>query len=189
MGDGIRTTGIASKNTGTKTVKEKILSLLEYQKYKLIEISEPVFLPKMAYVHKGEKVISFFQNELELGVDIYTEFVSRDYEPEDKNRTLYHWKFNTHWRDEYEQVVHEGTGAVRYIIPVNELMEMETPTEDELFDDLSVGGTTTKADESLGKGLLPDAPFTDATLRDLAAIMLGKPVSNKPWLNEIIKSK
>jgi hypothetical protein len=27
------------------------------------------------------------------------------------------------------------------------------------------------------------------TIRDLAAIMLKKPVSNKQWLNEIIKSK
>ena len=34
-----------------------------------------------------------------------------------------------------------------------------------------------------------DAPLSQMTIRDLAAIMLKKPVSNKAWLNEIIKSK
>ena len=34
-----------------------------------------------------------------------------------------------------------------------------------------------------------DEPFNMLTIRDLAAIMLKKPVSNKQWLNEIIKSK
>ena len=34
-----------------------------------------------------------------------------------------------------------------------------------------------------------DPPINDMTIRDLAAIILGKPVSNKEWLNKIIKSK
>jgi len=32
-----------------------------------------------------------------------------------------------------------------------------------------------------------DAPLSEITVRDLAAIMLMKPVSNKSWLNEIVK--
>jgi hypothetical protein len=33
-----------------------------------------------------------------------------------------------------------------------------------------------------------DAPLSQITMRDLAAIMLKKPVSNKKWLNDIINS-
>ena len=32
-----------------------------------------------------------------------------------------------------------------------------------------------------------DAPLSEITIRDLAAIMLMKPVSNRSWLNELIK--
>ena len=34
-----------------------------------------------------------------------------------------------------------------------------------------------------------DPPINEMTIRDLAAIMLGKPVSKKEWLNHIIKNK
>ena len=34
---------------------------------------------------------------------------------------------------------------------------------------------------------LEDAPLSKMTIRDLAAIMLMKPVSTRPWLNEIVK--
>jgi hypothetical protein len=34
---------------------------------------------------------------------------------------------------------------------------------------------------------IADAPLSEMTIADLAAIMLMKPVSAKPWLNEIIK--
>ena len=32
-----------------------------------------------------------------------------------------------------------------------------------------------------------DAPLSEITIRDLAAIMLMKPVSARPWLNDLIK--
>ena len=34
-----------------------------------------------------------------------------------------------------------------------------------------------------------DAPFDQLTVRDIAAILLAKPVSKKKWLNKIINSK
>lgn len=34
---------------------------------------------------------------------------------------------------------------------------------------------------------LTDSPLADMTIRDLAAIMLMKPVSTRPWLNELVK--
>jgi hypothetical protein len=32
-----------------------------------------------------------------------------------------------------------------------------------------------------------DAPFDQLTIRDLAALLLKKPVSNKKWLNDLVK--
>lgn len=36
--------------------------------------------------------------------------------------------------------------------------------------------------------MLEDAPFKDLTVRDLAAMITRKPVSNKDWLNDILKN-
>ena len=33
-----------------------------------------------------------------------------------------------------------------------------------------------------------DAPYSEMTIRDYMAIQTGKPVSNKAWLNELVKS-
>ena len=33
---------------------------------------------------------------------------------------------------------------------------------------------------------IADAPLSEITIRDLAAIMLLKPVSARPWLNDLI---
>ena len=34
-----------------------------------------------------------------------------------------------------------------------------------------------------------DLPIDQLTIRDLAAILTGKPVSMKKWLNQIVKNK
>lgn len=35
----------------------------------------------------------------------------------------------------------------------------------------------------------PDLPYSEMTIRDYMAIHTGKPVSLKPWLNELLHSK
>lgn len=150
-------------------------------------VSEPLFIPKMAYkpAMKDENHITFFASEIEraeyydVPKNVYTEFVSSEYVPEDPKRTLYKWVFNPHWRTEYDVI--EATESIqeRYMIPVSELRIVQQPvaqTQKEIkLPTLDLGPT--------------DEPFNMLTIRDLAAIMLKKPVSNKQWLNEIIKSK
>ncbi len=48
-----------------------------------------LYIPKMAYRPSGkdELHVSFFPSELEKGRNIYTDFVSIDYDTEDPNRT------------------------------------------------------------------------------------------------------
>lgn len=80
------------------------------------------YIPKMAYRPSGkdELYVSFFPSEFEKNEDIYTEFVSINYETEDPKRTLYLHKNNPHWKEEYE-LVESSTGFIRHIIPVSEL--------------------------------------------------------------------
>ncbi len=81
-----------------------------------------LYIPKMAYRPSGkdELHVSFFPSELEKGRNIYTEFVSIDYDTEDPKRTLYFLKHNPHWKEEYELVT-SNSGFERHIIPVSEL--------------------------------------------------------------------
>jgi hypothetical protein len=69
-------------------------------------LTDALYIPKMAYRPPGkdELHVSFFPSELEKEQDVYTEFVSIDYESEDPKRTLYLHKHNEHWRQEYELV-------------------------------------------------------------------------------------
>jgi hypothetical protein len=46
---------------------------------------------------------------------------------------------------------------------------------------------TLELDFDVPSTLTNDAPISDMTIRDLAAILLKKPVSKKEWLNELIK--
>ena len=170
----------------TEERKKRIQELYEYQMTKFMQenVAEPLFIPKMAYkpAMKDEKHITFFASELEraeyydVPKNIYTEFISSEYIPEDPKRTLYKWVFNPHWRTEYDII--EATESIqeRFMIPVSELrivnLEKAEPVK---VPTLDLGPT--------------DEPFNMLTIRDLAAIMLKKPVSNKQWLNEIIKSK
>lgn len=171
---------ISTKKQTNETLdkKAKIEILKSYHKktFAKLGIKDPFFSPKMAYFDSGERVISFFPSEIEKGEDIFTEFVSRDYESEDETRTLYKWKYNPHYASEYKVTEpHSANHTIRYIIPVEEL-HAYTEQEDEL-DEFDMPDPD------------QDLPIDQLTIRDLAAILTGKPVSKKKWLNEIVKSK
>ena len=167
------------KNTNeTLDKKAKIENLKSYHKktFAKLGIKDPFFSPKMAYYDSGERVISFFPSEVEKGEDIFTEFVSREYDSEDESRTLYKWIYNPHYAKEYKVTEpHTANHTIRYIIPVEELIVCSSaPSEIDEFD-------MPDPDQ--------DLPIDQLTIRDLAAILTGKPVSMKKWLNEIVKSK
>jgi hypothetical protein len=86
------------------------------------ELQDAAYIPKMAYRPPGKDDlhVSFFPSELERNKDIYTEFVSIDYDAEDPKRTLYLHKYNPHWKEEYE-MIESSSGFQRHIIPVSEL--------------------------------------------------------------------
>ena len=187
--------GLSTKDNSPKSTREKIAELREKHQpifEGIIENPQALFYPKMAYVPAGSdvKIISFYPSEVGKGEDIYTEFVSRDYSSEDPDRKLWKWKYNPHYKDEYDTAEpHAVTGDIRYIVPVDELQEIivvapwePQPEEEEKEEIASVDFDAALPDPD------QDAPVSDMTMRDYAAIHLNKAVSRKSWLNEIINS-
>ena len=112
--------------------KTKVLELKkEHEDYfQTIGNINALYIPKMAYRPSGkdELHVSFFPSELQKGRDIYTEFVSIEYDSEDPKRTLYLLKHNAHWAEEYE-IVTSSSGFERHIVPVSELKVINDVTD------------------------------------------------------------
>ena len=96
-------------------------------------INNALYIPKMAYrpTGKDDLHVSFFPSELEKEADIYTEFVSIDYDTEDPKRTLYLHKYNPHWKSEYELIT-SNSGFQRHLIPVSELKVIKDVTSKDM---------------------------------------------------------
>ena len=174
------TQGVVDKRTKIANLKSNHEAL-----FKAEGVADPKWLPKMAYSEDGEKVISFFPSEIRGGKDIYTEFVSRDYTPEDPDRILYKWDFNPDYGTEYKKSApHPATGDCRYLIPVEELINVA-----KLHVKKQERKPDNTAQASMEFDALPDAddlPLSEMTMRDRIAIEWKKPVSRKPWLNKLI---
>ena len=168
--------------------KERIEELFKEHehKFKTLDIDDPLFIPKCAYKPKSgaDYVVSFFPSELKRAKDIYLEFTSIDLEPEDPNRILYKWRFNPHYAEEYEVTEPTPKGDVRYLVPVSELIKIEVKMEDTLPKD---AGLFPDFEEIMDPN--SDAPLSQMTIRDLAAILMTRPVSQKKWLNDLIVNK
>jgi len=174
---------------GEKSTKEKIDDLRKLHKHKFekLGLSNPLFIPRICYIPMGEseQVVSFFEQDFKKGQDIYTHFVSKGYDSEDTQNRLWKWTYNPYYATEYKKSdPHPETGNIRYIVPVEEL---------ELIDDdyiSKITGTKPAQNVEFDIEEIPnpneDPLISDMTIRDLAAILLKKPVSRKKWLNEII---
>jgi hypothetical protein len=173
-------------STKGETVREKVANLREKHQPYFEEKGIPgaVFFPKMAYRPRGkdELYVGFFATEFKRECDVYTEFVSNEYYPEDVNRTLWVWKYNPHWEEEYETTEPNTLGHVRYLVPVSELLKVNTAQQE-------TKKVSADSFDSFGLGLVEDAPISDMTIRDFATIMTGKPFSTKSWLNKLITEK
>jgi hypothetical protein len=179
-----------------KTVSEKIKELKELhtETFDKLGIENPLFIPRICYTPIGEleKVVSFFEQDLRKRQDIYTHFVSKGYDSEDPKNRLWKWTYNPYYETEYKKSdPHPDTGHIRYIVPADEL---------ELIDDeyirrytgVKSEGTVVTPEFNIEDDIPDpnsDLPLDQMTIRDLAAIMLKKPVSRKQWLNDIIKNK
>lgn len=182
--------------------KENLKQLRLFHKETLAEegVSETLLIGKMAYhpTGKSELYVGFFLGEINKGHDVYIEFTDRDNVPEYLDRTLYLWKFNPYYATEYERTDEVISGNTRFLVPVSEfriikkyvqalppktakVIEKEEPPVKPQYNII-------KEDFDL-PDMENDPLLSELTIKDLAALMLQKPVSNKQWLNDLIKNK
>jgi hypothetical protein len=164
------------KVTGVDRKQLKI-DMMEYHKetFTALNITSPIFAIKMQYYSKAldAQVISFFESELTNKQPTYIELTDKNFNvfPE---RKLYVFKHNPHFK---EELIAVGDNVVRYEMLVDELEEivLEEEEEEKTFFDIP------NPDD--------DPLFSTMTIRDFYAIFHNKPVSRRPFLNELIKNQ
>lgn len=133
--------------------------------------------------------------------------------PMNDDRQLFKLKYNPYFEEEYDMIEaydSKGNPDKKFLIPLNEMSvvlksgqeisyslyekrkeeaELEVPQLQKsvtLFPDFEEEFAP-KVEKTDGQSYIHDAPLSEITIRDLAAIMLMKPVSNREWLNDLIK--
>ena len=150
--------------------KEKIAKLREKheKKFEKLGVIDALYIPKMIFGTPPR--LLFFRSEIEQGKDIYTEKVSQDYDILDEERALYKWKFNPNYKDEL--ATKPFGDDVMYYIPFSAFKKININKEASKFEIPDPNS---------------DAPIEELMIRDLAAILWKKPVSQKGWLNDLVK--
>lgn len=171
---------------------DKVKKMMEYHEpaFHMLNESNPSFYPKNPFMWNEEEHVSMMKSELTSKV-FYTELVDKNYDPSDPNRTLYRFRGNPNYINEYFSKTEIGkTGEYnRYFVPLQDFEKVDLST---LFPDekpveftgpkLSVPSYNDDEDDDN-----EDALMSKLTIRDHAAIQWKLPVSNKEWLNKLIK--
>lgn len=157
-----------------------------------LEISPLDFNMKMPfYDDRKRQVIGIFASEFKKEKGFYFELVTRNLDPLDTERRVYRVPFNSAFDEEYE-LNEKGS----YLVPLDELRVVNpaavaiskgsaVASFDKVFSSKTVADTPAKPQpEQLS--VKPDPPYSEMTIRDFIAIHTGRPVSLKPWINELI---
>lgn len=171
----------------------KIANLKKFHEkaFKAIKVDPEtvLYVPRMAYKPQGhhEVVISFFASELKGEEDIYTEFVSRDYDSEDPNRILYKWKYNPFWASEYAHSEDTIPSSIKYYIPTSELIVISKGGEVNVDKDESgtAGGKDIKAGDLSAMLKKTQHPETEAMASKNPLNLLDVPIKDLTMRNII----
>lgn len=156
-------------------------------------ISKLDFGIKIPFYAKGIQVVGIFPSEFRKENGVYFELYTREWTPLDPvNRTVYRSPINPHYEQEYEM-----NDIGQYIVAVEELRAINVQSVAISGPSaVTAGGYTTSKNKSsnieVANGRMKvenkeDAPYSEMTIRDYIAIHTGRPISLKPWLNELIK--
>jgi hypothetical protein len=176
----------AKEDISSDEKKARLAKIREYHKDTLVALGvDPIKFMYGKVSHKptgkDEKHVIIFDGEIKEGHDIYMEFTSKDFAIEDKSRTLWQWKYNPHYKTEYETKI-ASNGTRFYYVPIEELRRVPTkqPTQIELDFSEPTVPVVNNTDEVLASQMI---------LRDYACIHLKKPLSDREWLNDLIRKK
>lgn len=199
MGLGTKDLSVRGNKPGSKRAKVQALAVKHTALFDKENVFKPKFIPRKQVEHKGEMYLKFLPQELAGQLNVYTEFCTVEFNPEDPNRTLWKWVYNPEFETEYElSEAHPANGLQFYFIPVNELVNVsqihglqpkykETLVK-EVEQEKQIEAEVLKELPDEAPACLDDVQYSDMTLRDYAAIQLRIPCSNKEWLNKLVVS-
>ena len=186
---------INTKNLNPKERAEKVAKLREEHEdyFQTIGKINAIYIPKMAYrpKDKDELYVSFFESELKGECDIYTEFVSKQYDSEDSKRTLYLIPYNPFWKNEYE-IITSNSGYERHFIPVSEIKPINDITTRNKQNIINTNPIAPKKPDP-GADINIDNSFPIQTIENLDIKNLVKVIEEINYtlqtLNHIIRNK
>jgi len=199
-----------SENAGAKKKSFNDLTIEFYPFWKplfeKIGESNPAFKSKLCYnsaefIVEGEKqpAIRFFQSELNSGHDMYIELCNWDYNfYEPMFRKLYKLKADPTWETQSDKYVQSNNARhVTYAVKLADLelvnetsITKATPQFEEEKEASSKAESTHSMEEEDYSDLYrekEDAHPTTMTMRDKYCMIQNVPLTNKPWLNDLIK--
>jgi hypothetical protein len=150
--------------------------------------ADAYFTAKVSYSKGGEQIIRVFRTEISKG-DCYLELVDFDGNfLESDRRTLFRIPFHDDWEDRYPQMSEVGKGP-NIQIPYNslEVMARETPMTTAQIKDAQLMDSAPELEDEHAEASRKDMLQTGLTARDLYAITHNVPLSNKGWVNNMIR--
>jgi hypothetical protein len=152
------------------------------------------FKGKVKFFSKSanEEVISCFPSELNNEDGIYLEFTTDQLVPISEGRELYYLKHNPFWEEEYAKNTYiEKIKEYTYLVPINLLNKVDTSQPQQNPSQILKQNKKTNQTELFDSNFLmdfdEDLMFNQMSVRDLAAILWQQPVSQREWLNKLIR--
>jgi hypothetical protein len=185
-----------------KSFNDLAIEFFPYWKpyFENIGLPNPVFKTKLCYNSKEfpeGKIpgVRFFESELNSKDPIYIECVDWDqnfYDP--MNRVLYKLEANPHWKGDPDKYVRSSnTKHTTFAVRIGDLEVVNKTSITETSPQITTTSATPVveleedeyADMYIGSD---DNHLSSMTMRDQYCITHNVPMSNKPWLNELIKN-
>ena len=182
-----------SKEERSKRMDELIEPHAEY--LDSINVKRNQFKGKVKFFSKtaNEEVISLFPSELKNEEGIYLEFTSDQLIPSTEERDLYYLPYNEYWAEEYPKNTYiEKIQEYTYLVPTNLLTKVDktikkNPSQILKSNTPKDENQTSLFDSDFLIDFDEDLMFNQMTVRDFAAIIWKQPVSQREWLNELIR--
>lgn len=135
------------------------------------------------YDRHGRYVVGIFGSEFKKDKGFFFELVTRDLDPLESERKVYRIARNDNHEEEYEM---NEKGS--FLVPVDELRVVNpsssAPVEKKPEPVQPAPVFNSKPTATVEE----DLPYSEMTIRDFMAIHTGKPVSLKPWLNDLLNN-
>lgn len=183
--------------------KQKLDQVREYHKELIrdLGISPLDFNMKMPFYDRhGRYVIGIFGSEFKKDKGFFFELVTRDLDPLESDRKVYRIARNDNHEEEFEM-----TEKGSFLVPVDELRLVNAQSvaiskgsavfsNDKIFEkqpkqELVQQPSNEAKPVTISQREITntDALYAEMTIRDYIAIHTGKPVSLKPWINDLLQ--